>query len=462
MILVKLCQLGGLLHCIVKTSQLVNQLYLDSIGSQPYTALTNLINLFGLHAATFSNNIQESLITTVNVGLHLRHNIIGFLTHNQLGLVSGKLIGLHTIKGYAQLIGNQSAEVWNQAEDTNTTSNSCWLGNDIIGRRTDPVTTRCSSTTHRYHYRFLSLYKFNSMTNLLRCHSTTATRVHTEHNSLHIVIIGQLAQILCCCLTNNTVSTTVKHIHSLIVNDASICIIDSNLIALLLLLRLDIQHIRERQLLNIIVFIQLQARFDFILNLLGEQHLVYQLCFHIVLSSSKCQQAVVYQLVKCIGLYLATFGHLLQPVVPYTIHVCLTLFAVVFAHTCKGVAFYITLIFTNLGHHVFDTKLVVESFVILAFATKTAQVNRALTVNKNLIGNGSHIIRSLSVIAGIAHNPLAALLEILQSVAQLLSCSRTIKSSTTTLDVYTFDILLVLSLTNAGYKIIQSHRARIS
>ena len=101
------------------------------------------------------------------MSLKLCHDGLGVLTHNQLSLVSGKLIGLHTIEGNAQLIGNKTAEVWNQSEDTDTTCDGSWLSKDIVCRRTDPVTARCCSTTHRYYYRLLSLYQFQSMANLL-------------------------------------------------------------------------------------------------------------------------------------------------------------------------------------------------------------------------------------------------------------------------------------------------------
>ena len=167
MILIKLCQFGSLLHCVVQTSKFVNQLNLDSIGSQPYAALSNLMNLLGFDTATFRNHIQEALISAVDVGLKLCHDILGVLTHNKLGLVSGKLVCLHTVEGYTKLIGNESAEVWNQSEDSDTTSDGSRLGKDIVGRRADPVSTRCSSTTHRYHYRLLGLNQFECMANLL-------------------------------------------------------------------------------------------------------------------------------------------------------------------------------------------------------------------------------------------------------------------------------------------------------
>ena len=134
MILLKLSQLGCLLNSIVQATQLVNQLDAKGIAGQPYTALTYLVNLLGLKTTTLGYYIQEILITTIDVVLHLAHNLLGILTCYQLGFVTGKLVGLHTIEGNAQLIGNQTAEVRNQAEDTNTTSDSGRLGNDIVGR----------------------------------------------------------------------------------------------------------------------------------------------------------------------------------------------------------------------------------------------------------------------------------------------------------------------------------------
>ena len=257
-------------------------------------------------------------------------------------------------------------------------------------------------------------------------------------------------------------SATVQHIHCLTVNNASVCIVDGNLLALLLFLRLNVQHVSQCKLLNIVIFIQLQALLNLILYLLWEQNLIYQLCLHIVLAGSKCQQTVVNQLVQGISLNLSAFGHLLKPVVPDAIQVSLTLFAVVLTHACQGVTLNVALIFSNLGHHILNAKLVIKSFVILSLTAKTAQVDCSLAVKINLISNGSYIVAGLTIVACIAHNPLSALLEVLQGVAQLLCRCRTVEAGTTAFNIYSFNVLFVLSLTNARNKIIQSHRARIA
>ena len=257
-------------------------------------------------------------------------------------------------------------------------------------------------------------------------------------------------------------ASAIQHIHGLAVNNAAVGIVDGNFLTLLLFLRLHVKHVGQCKLLNIVVFVQLQALLNLILYLLWEHNLVHQFCLHVVLAGSKCQQTVVNQLVQRLSLNLSTCSHLLQPVVPDTVQVSLTLFAVILTHACLGVALYIALIFSNLGHHVLHAKLVIQSLIILSLAAKTAQVNGSLTIQINLIGNSSHIVAGLTVVAGIAHNPLSALLEVLQSIAQLLCGSRAVESGATAFDVYTLDVLFVLSLMDAGNQIIQSHRARIA
>ena len=67
------------------------------------------------------------------------HDIVGILSENHVDLVVGVLIGGHTVEGDTKLVGNESAEVGNQSEDTDAASDGGRFGEDIVGRRTDPV-----------------------------------------------------------------------------------------------------------------------------------------------------------------------------------------------------------------------------------------------------------------------------------------------------------------------------------
>ena len=131
------------------------------------------------------------------------------------------------------------------------------------------------------------------MTDLLRSHGTTATGVYTEYHCLYIVIVGQFTQILCSTFTYDTMTTAVQKVHCLTVDNATIGIINSNLLAVFLLLRFHIKHVRERQLIDIVVLVNLQTFLDLCFDLLREKNLVNELSFHIILGISESHDAIV-------------------------------------------------------------------------------------------------------------------------------------------------------------------------
>ena len=141
MVFVELCQFCSLLHSVVQTTKFVYQLDIQSIRSQPYTSLSDRVNHGGLYATTFRYDVEEVLIALVDIGLHVLHDLIGILAQNKVGLIVGKLVGGHTVESYTEFVGNESAEVRNQSEDTDATCNRCWLSENVVGRRTDPVTS---------------------------------------------------------------------------------------------------------------------------------------------------------------------------------------------------------------------------------------------------------------------------------------------------------------------------------
>ena len=100
MVFFSLCEFCGLLHGIVETTELVNEFDLDGIGSQPYTALSNRVNLCGLHATSFRDDVEEILVTTVNIDLHVLHDLVGVLAKNHVSFVVRILIGGHTVEGH--------------------------------------------------------------------------------------------------------------------------------------------------------------------------------------------------------------------------------------------------------------------------------------------------------------------------------------------------------------------------
>ena len=93
----------------------------------------------------------------VDICLHVLHDLGIVLAQNEVLLIVGKFVGGDTVEGNAELIGDQTAEVGNQSEDTDTTCDGSWFCEDIVGRRTDPVTTRSCHTAHRHNKGLLGL-----------------------------------------------------------------------------------------------------------------------------------------------------------------------------------------------------------------------------------------------------------------------------------------------------------------
>ena len=271
------------------------------------------------------------------------------------------------------------------------------------------------------------------MADLLRGYSTATARVHAEHHSLHVVIISQLAQVLSRGSAHDTVSTATQQVHGVVIYDIAVGIVDGNLLSVILFLRLDVEHVRECQLWNLIILVEFQAILDFCFDLLGEQYLVDEFGFDIILGIGESHDAVVSQLVQVFGFHLTTLGNLLQPVVPDTVQISLTLFTVVFAHARQSVALHITLIFTYFGHLVFDAEFVVQTFHILTLSTEALEVNHTMIVQVDVVGHTCHIVGCLHVLVGVCHNPLAALLELLQHITQLLGSGWCIETGGTTL-----------------------------
>ena len=117
----------------------------------------------------------------------------------------------------------------------------------------------------------------------------------------------------------------------------------------------------------------------------------------------------------------------MQPILPDALQIGGALLTVILTHARLGVTLHITLVFSHFGHHIFDAEFVVKALIIFAFTAKTLEVDHALCVQINVIGNRSYIVTGLHILVGVGHDPLAALLEILQGIAQLLGCGRRIK-----------------------------------
>ena len=68
------------------------------------------------------------------MSLQVFHLLSVVLSQDQIHFGIRELIGRHAVEGDAEFVGYQSAEVRNQAEDTDATGNGGWLGEEIDGR----------------------------------------------------------------------------------------------------------------------------------------------------------------------------------------------------------------------------------------------------------------------------------------------------------------------------------------
>ena len=62
---------------------------------------------------------------------------------------------------------------------------------------------------------------------------------------------------------------------------------------------------------------------------------------------------------------------------------------------------------------------------------------------------------------GIGHDPFAALLEVLQGVAQLLGCGGSIELGHAAFQIDPLDIVVILGLADGGNQVVQSHGTHI-
>ena len=300
------------------------------------------------------------------------------------------------------------------------------------------------------------------MADLFRSNSTTTTRIDAEDNGLHVIVVGQFAKVFSRALADNVMAAARHVVKSLVVNDGTIGIIDGNLLSLLVFVSLYVEHVGERQLRNLVILVKFQTVLDFCFDFLWEHHLVDELGLDIVLGIGKHDDAVVGQLVEVLGLYFATLCHLLEPVVPYPVQVGGALFAVVFAHACLGVALHITLILSDLGSLVLDAQFVVESFHIFTLAAESRKIDHALTIEVDLVGNGSHVVAALHILIGVGYDPLATFLEVLQRITQLLGCSWRVEAGDTAFQVDSLNIVIILGLADTADEIVETHGTHVT
>ena len=172
---------------------------------------------------------------------------------------------------------------------------------------------------------------------------------------------------------------------------------------------------------------------DSSLDLLRIQYLVDQLRGDIILRHRQHHDTIVGQLVQLFRIHLTALSNLLQPVLPDAIQISCTLFTVVVTHSRQCILFHGTLVLADLSHQVLDTQFIVQTLIVLSLAAKTFEVHHTFGIQEDTVSHTGYIIGCLHILVGVGHNPLTALLEVLQGVAQLLSRCRSIEGHSSTL-----------------------------
>ena len=89
-------------------------------------------------------------------------------------------------------------------------------------------------------------------------------------------------------------------------------------------------------------------------------------------------------------------------------------------------------------------------------------MNHALTIEVNLVGNGSHVVAALHILIGVGYDPLATFLEVLQRITQLLGCSWRVEAGDTAFQVDSLNIVIILGLADTADEIVETHGTHVT
>ena len=458
MVFAGLGQLGGLLHGVVQRAELVDQLDGQGVGGQPDAALGYLVHLVAGHLAALGHDVEERLVAAVNIRLHVFQLLGVVLAHDQVFLEVGVLVGLRAVEGHAQLAGQQLAEVGHQSEDADAARDRRGLGKDVVAVGAHHVAARSGHAAHRDDHRLLGLQPRYGVGYLLGGDGRPAGRVDAQHDGLHVVVVGQLVQVVHRLVADDAVLGGKEA--RLLVDDFAVGVVDGHLVALLLVGRRQTYHVGQHQLVHLAV--DAQPGLDGGLNVLGVHHLVDESTLDVVVGRGEGHDAVVHDLVYLFGAESrAALGHVLQHVLPDAPLVGVRLLAVLGAHVLAQHALDGTLVLAHAHHLVAHADLLVESRQELTLAADALQLDHRRAVQVQAVGHRGHVVALLAEVVGVGDDPLAALLEVLQCVAHLLCRRGGVDAQHAALQVDALDAVVGLGLAYAGHDVVEAHHAHV-
>ena len=156
---------------------------------------------------------------------------------------------------------------------------------------------------------------------------------------------------------------------------------------------------------------------------------------------------------------LAVNGDAIEHFLPDHAQIVFLLQAVGFAHIIKHIRLDGTLEGAHTHHLHLDTHLVKQFLHVGRYRCQAMQVNGTHRIQEDAVGNaGKVIVGLIDALVAIGSNPLAALLELLESAPHNLQCGRC-GAHAITLDVNTIHLVILGSILDGRHEGVQSHAA---
>ena len=288
------------------------------------------------------------------------------------------------------------------------------------------------------------------MPNLLRGIGGAARRVDAQYDSLDVIVIGQLLQVLVYLVANNLMTATHEHTLSGCIDNVAISIVDGNLFAVVLLLH--VLHVADAQLLDTLFVVEFEELLHFCLHLVVEEQTVDKLEFLQCFRTFKDDQSVGIG-VQRVDADLATLADSFHHVSPEAVDVGLRLLAVGVAHAVLGVHLGGTLILTHLDDLHLDAYLGQQILDEHGLRSDAVPVESATRVQPHLVGHRTEIVGTLCVGVGICDHPLASLLKVEECVAHFLQRG-IVGRKASCLNINAFHVVVVLSLADGLQRLV--------
>ena len=222
------------------------------------------------------------------------------------------------------------------------------------------------------------------MPKLFRSIRTAASGIDPDDDGFYIIVVHQSLEVFANILGNDLVLRRHQRIRNGSVDDIAPCVVDSDLISFLFFL--DILHVGDRYLRDIVILVKFQAFLDLSLYLVSVEETVhhfplYQGCWII-----KCERSVGIG-IQGIDADLPAGRDCFQDIVPKSVDICCDLCAVGIAHLILGEHLCGTLILAHLDDLEADSKFCQQVLDIHWLCANACPIDHPLWVQVYFVGN---------------------------------------------------------------------------